>query len=315
MSGLTVVRPGLLTSVQDLGRWGAQGLGVPVGGPMDVYAHRLANVLVDNDADAATLEITLIGPELHCERDVVVAITGAVFDVFLDEAVAPLGLTFRARAGQRLRFGRRRVGARAYLAVAGGIAVPPVAGSRATNVAAGMGGHDGRALKAGDRLPVGEPGPGASRERRGAGFTLPAGKAVVRVMPGPQEDQFSPGALETLCREVFRVSPRSNRMGYRLEGPPIGVVPDLPEPISEPVPMGAIQVPPAGDVILLMADRQTHGGYAKLATAISADLWLAGQLAPGDQLSFRACARDEAWSALVQRERQLLHVVERGPLP
>lgn len=315
MSGVTVVRPGLLTSVQDLGRWGAQALGVPVGGPMDVYAHRLGNTLVGNEAEAATLEVTLIGPELQIDREAIVAITGAVFDVFVDETPAPLGASFRVRAGARLRFGRRRVGARAYLAVAGGFAVPPVGGSRATNVAAAMGGYEGRALKAGDHLPVGEPGPSSSRERRSAGLPLPAGKAVLRVMPGPQEDQFPPGAIDALCREVYRVSPRSNRMGYRLEGPPIGILPDLPEPISEPVPMGAIQVPPAGDLILLMADRQTHGGYAKLATVISADLWLAGQLAPGDLISFRACTREAAWSALVQRERQLLHVVERGALP
>jgi antagonist of KipI len=313
VTAIRVLRPGLLTTVQDLGRWGSQAIGVPVGGPMDVYAHRLANLLVANDASLATLEATLIGPELEFETDAVVAITGAVFEVQIDGVPAPHGASFRIRRGQHLRFGRRRLGARAYIGVAGGVDTPVIAGSRATNVTAAIGGHQGRALVGGDRLPVGQATAGAPVERRVAGAPATPGRTVLRILSGPQEDWFPAGALERLCRETYRISPRSNRMGYRLEGVSIPRVPDR-ESITEAVPMGAIQVPSAGEPILLMADRQTAGGYPKIATVISADLCLAGQLAPGDTVDFRVSTWQEALSALITRERQMLQVTERGAL-
>ena len=314
MSEVVVVRPGLLTTVQDLGRWGSQALGIPVAGPMDAYSHRLANLLVDNPPGLATLEVTLIGPELSFEQSTVLAVTGGEFDVTLNGAPVLLGRSVRVGAGQRLRFGRRRAGARAYLAVRGGFDALPVAGSRATNTVCAMGGHEGRALRVGDRLTVGPPPSGHARDRRVAGLAVPQGRTVLRVMAGPQEEWFTPTALEGVYRDTFRVSPRSNRMGYRLEGAPIAHLGEG-EPVSEPVPMGAIQVPPAGEPILLMADRQTVGGYPKVATVISADLPLAGQLAPGDLLVFRACTRREALAALIARERQILHVADLGALP
>jgi antagonist of KipI len=314
VSGVVVLRPGLLTTVQDLGRWGGQALGMPVAGPMDAYSHRLANLLVANPPSLATLEATLIGPELVFEQAAVLAIAGAVFDVTIDDVAAPLGVPFRVREGQRLRFGRRRRGARAYVGVAGGFDTPPVAGSRATNVVARIGGLAGRALAAGDRIALGTPEAGEARDRRGVGLTFDEARTLLRVMPEPQEEWFAPSALEALWRGTFRVSPRSNRMGYRLEGVQIVRVPAR-EPISEPVPMGAIQVPAAGEPILLMADRQTAGGYPKIATVISADLPLAGQLAPGDLVGFRTCTRSEALSALLARERQILHFTEKGALP
>ncbi|MDP1569564.1 MAG: biotin-dependent carboxyltransferase family protein [Vicinamibacterales bacterium] len=314
MTGVIIARPGLLSTVQDLGRWGSQAVGMPVAGPMDVYAHRLANLLVGNPPSLATIEATLIGPELIFERGSVVAITGADFDVTLDGAAVPHTASFRVREGQHLRFGRRRLGTRAYIGVAGGFETPIVAGSRATSLVAHLGGHEGRALQAGDRLPLGVPVEGPVRHRRGAGLTLATGTTILRVMAGPQEEWFGPAALDILRHGVFRVSPRSNRMGYRLEGASIPRSTGE-EPISEPVPMGAIQVPPAGDPILLMADRQTAGGYPKIATVISADLPLAGQLAPGDLVGLRICTRHEALTALIARERQVLHVTDTGPLP
>jgi antagonist of KipI len=306
VSVVVVMRPGLLTTVQDEGRWGGQALGIPVAGAMDVYAHRLANHLVGNPNNCATLEITLIGPELLFEQPAVAAVTGAEFEVTLDGTPMPHGTTFRIEAGRRLRFGRRRLGARAYLAVGGGFDTPVVT--------AGFGGLEGRALRVGDRLPLDDAGHSADRQRRGEGLRRPDGRTVLRVMAGPQDDWFPAAVLDTLCRETFVVSPRSNRMGYRLEGPRLTPAVERAF-ISEPVPMGAIQVPPAGEPILLMADRQTAGGYPKVATVISADLWLAAQLAPGDPVAFRLCRREEAWSALVQRERQMLHVTDRGVLP
>lgn len=216
-----VVRPGLLTTVQDLGRWGHQATGVPVAGPMDTFSHRLANLLVGNPPDAATLEITLIGPELEFDTPAMIAVCGAEFDVAADGQAMIIGASYQLERGSRVQFGRRHTGARAYLAVRGGVLTPAVLGSRATHLVSGMGGWHGRALVAGDRLPM-----RASVERiaarRAMGLTLPASnRARLRLLPGAQADWFEPSALQTLTHVSFRVSPRSNRMGYRLAGPPL----------------------------------------------------------------------------------------------
>lgn len=306
-SAIHVRRPGLLTTVQDLGRWGHQAAGVPVAGPMDSLSHRLANLLVGNESDAATLEVTLIGPDLEFGTAAMIAVCGADFDITANGQAVPSGVSLRVEAGTKLLFGRRRAGARAYLAVAGGIQVPLVLGSRATHLVSHMGGHRGRPLAAGDQLAI-LSGRDDRAVRRGAGLTLPASqRARLRVLPGPQAEWFAEAAMATLTSVSFRVTPRSNRMGYRLEGPP------LPrrrheEPISEPLAFGALQVPSAGEPILLMADRQTAGGYPKLASVITADLPLAGQLSPGDFVEFALCSRQEAAAALIARERPLLRV-------
>jgi urea carboxylase len=307
---LLVVRPGLLTTVQDLGRWGYQALGVPVAGPMDVFSHRLANDLVGNAPDAATLEITLIGPELVAETRTTLAVCGADFDMTCGGDLLSPGVSVTIEAGDVLRFGKRHRGARAYLAVAGGFLTEPVLGSRATHLVTQMGGVTGRAIAAGDRLPVASDGRRPTVRARG--LTLPSqGRVRVRVVPGPQDDWFGTDAWRVLTGTSFRVSPRSNRMGYRLEGPPLPRTREG-EPISEPVAMGAIQVPTAGEPILLMADRQTAGGYPKLAQVITADLCLAGQLAPGEFLEFERCTPSEAVTALIARERELMTQMPSG---
>ncbi|MGD9903864.1 MAG: biotin-dependent carboxyltransferase family protein [Vicinamibacterales bacterium] len=304
---LTVVRPGLQTTVQDLGRWGHQALGVPVAGPMDAYAHRLANAMAGNPDDAATLEITLIGPELLADRPARLAVAGATFDVAVDGEPVAGGGAFDVPAGARVSFGPRRAGARAYLAVAGGIAVPPVLGSRATHLPSGMGGVAGRALRAGDVLPIGA---AAGRPLRSSLAASPRylpgrGHARLRVLPGPQDGWFTSQAHEALTAGAFTVTTASNRMAFTLDGPPLPVA-RAGEPLSEPVPFGAIQVPPGGAPLLLMADRQTAGGYLKIATVILADLPVAGQLAPGDVIAFAVCSRADALRALIERERDLL---------
>ncbi len=302
---LRVLRAGLLTTVQDLGRWSHQLEAVPVAGAMDVYSHRLANHLVGNAPEAATLEVTLIGPELEVEADTVMAVAGADFDLMCGKVAVASGTTFAARRGEVLRFGRRHLGARAYLAVAGGgILTPPVLGSRATHTVTHMGGLGGRALAAGDVVPV---APAATcPSNRARGLTLPTGgRARLRVMPGPQDDWFGPDAWHALTSVSFRISPRSNRMGYRLEGPPLEHARSG-EPISEPVTMGALQVPAAGEPILLMADRQTAGGYPKMGHVITADLCLAAQLTPGEFIEFDRCTYREAVAALIARERELM---------
>lgn len=310
---LHVVKPGLQTTVQDLGRVGHQAAGVPVAGPMDVFSHRLANQLVGNPPGAATLEITLMGPELQIEADTTMAVAGAEFDIVCDQRMVAVGSSFGVSRGQRLRFGRRLKGARAYLAVTGGIATPPVLGSRATHLVSHMGGLDGRALVAGDRLPVAS-GPSACPPRKSMGLTLPTGgRARLRILPGPQVEWFRPEAWRVLTGGAFRISPMSNRMGYRLEGSSLPRLLDD-ELISQAVCFGSVQVPAAGLPILLMADRQTTGGYPKVAEVISADLPLAAQLAPGEFIEFVMCSRADAVAALIARERQWLRLQDlRGP--
>ncbi|MET0164523.1 MAG: biotin-dependent carboxyltransferase family protein, partial [Vicinamibacterales bacterium] len=216
-----VIRPGLLTTIQDLGRWGYQASGVPVAGPMDDFSHRLANLLVGNPRDAATLEVTLIGPELEFDVPAVVAVSGADFDVTCNGQPIPMNTSTAIPGGARLAFGRRAAGARAYLAVSGGVRTNPLLGSRATHLVSAMGGIGGRALVGGDRLPIGASFQ-AGTLRRAPGIALPnAGRARLRIVPGPQNEWFRPQASTTLTSVSFRVSPRSNRMGYRLEGPPL----------------------------------------------------------------------------------------------
>jgi KipI family sensor histidine kinase inhibitor len=302
---IVVVRPGLLTAVQDLGRWGYQDRGVPVAGPMDPLAHRLANASAGNPDRAASLEVTLLGPELRFERDATVAVAGGDLGATIDHAPIKLCTAVRARAGSTLRFGARGAGARAYVAVQGGFDVPTVLGSRATHVLSAMGGLAGRALAAGDRLAIGstvEPGP---LPRVTPPLPQPAGGARLRVLPGPQDDFFDDTALDVLQRTRFTVSPQSNRMAYRLTGGSIPRVAER-EMISDATSVGGIQVPPSGEPILLMADRQTSGGYPQIATVITADLSAAGQLAPGDWVEFAVCTRREAVAALIAQERQLL---------
>jgi len=302
MAAVGVVKPGLLTTVQDLGRWGHQHEGVPVAGPMDPYSHRLANRLVGNPDSAATLEVTVVGPDLQFEGDVTFAVTGAVFPMTLDGAVLPANTACMAGPGARLHFGSRSRGARAYLAVAGGFDLPPVLGSRATSLISRMGPFGGRPLRPGDRLPVGE----ARGRSAGDGLplTMPDGGASVRVMWGPQADTFVPAARDVLVSSRYEITAQSNRMGYRLSGPALthAVSADI---LSEATPLGSLQVPKNGQPILLMADRQTTGGYPKIATVITADLPLAGQLAPGEWIAFTACSPAEAHRALRELEERL----------
>jgi antagonist of KipI len=292
---------------------------------MDWSACRLANALVGNALDAAALEVTLVGPELRFEKPSVFAVTGADLSASLDGAPLALESPQACAGGSVLRFGERRSGTRAYIAADGGIDVPRVLGSGATHVVSGLGGIDGRALVAGDRLPLGETqdtvirGPKGSAPR-GGGVVMRRGPfgpakergARLRVMRGPQDDYFDEAAFDTLQRTRFTISPQSDRMGYRLVGgSERKVVMRRPGPfgpgemISDATFMGGLQIPPSGDPILLMADRQTTGGYPQIATVITADLPLAGQLAPGDWLEFTLCTRVEAIAALVEEEERL----------
>jgi KipI family sensor histidine kinase inhibitor len=300
---VTVVRPGLFTTIQDRGRWGHQASGVSVSGAMDLVSHRFANLLVGNDADAATLEVTLAGPEVRFDQPVLLAVTGADLQASLDGITVPVGVAVGCRPGSVLRFGERQSGARAYIAFDGGIDVRPVLHSRATHVGAALGGLDGRALVAGDRLALGMPVAGQPAPNIEP-LVRVAGGVRLRVLPGPQDDFFPESAFMVLERTRFRVTPQSNRMGYRLSGAVVPRIADR-EMISDAAFAGGIQVPASGEPILLMSDRQTTGGYPQLATVITADLPLAGQLAPGDWVEFARCTRSEAIAALREQEARL----------
>lgn len=281
---LEVVEPGLLTTVQDLGRRGYQRFGVPVGGAMDAFALRAANALVGNPCDAAALEITVLGPSLRLTCGCSVAVTGADLGLRVQGREAPLWTTLRVEAGSTIEFKGRRNLCRAYLAAAGGIAVSPAMGSRATYLEAGLGGFRGRALRAGDVLPLGEektdlvPQPGQTvpeeiRPRYGESVR-------VSILLGPQDDYFSEEGISTLISSEYKVRSASNRTGYRLAGPSIAHKASA-DIVSDGIPLGAIQVPADGQPIIMMADRPTTGGYSKIATIASADIPLLAQILPG----------------------------------
>lgn len=294
MRAIQVIRPGMLTTVQDLGRHGFQHLGVPVAGPMDWWSHEAANVLVGNLANAAVLEVTLIGPELELTRSAIAAVVGADFDLSVSGRPVPMNQAFPVEAGERLAFGARRSGARAYVAFSGGVAVPPVMGSRATHVRGALGGHAGRPLRRGDVVPLGDARAAMPTQTTPIAvphLPLPV-RATLRAIDGPES------AGDAFWNAAFAVSAQSDRMGYRLEGATLDAAGDH---VSSAVAMGTVQVTPSGLCVLLMADRATSGGYARAATVITADLPIAGQLAPGDALRFRRAtaveARD-AWAAM-----------------
>lgn len=305
---ILVLTGGWLTTVQDLGRYGYQHCGVSVSGAMDSFSAIIANRLVGNPDQAAVLELTLKGPELLFERDTVIAITGADLSPIRDSHTVPMWESVWIPLGSRLRFGLPRAGTRAYLAIAGGIDVPQVLGSRSTHCASDTGGLEGRALRQGDVLSGGSPG---LFLKQCIGRKLPnplrppyERSASLRIIPGPQQDFFPHMALTTLTETTYTVSPQSDRMGYRLTGPTI--TQKTPAPfISQGAVTGALQVPPDGQPILLMADRQTTGGYPVIAVVISADLPRAAQLAPGNHIRLVPCTVGNAQVALRMQRAEL----------
>ena len=283
---LEVLEPGLLTTVQDAGRSGWARYGVPPSGPLDTAAFIAANALVGNPPDAAALEITLSGPTLRVERECLIAVCGATFDLWVGGLPVPMWHAVYVRAGRIITFGARCSGARAYLAISGGIALPPFLGSQATYLPGGFGGMEGRALRARDRLPLGNP---AARDVvRGAGRVWPEDRRppytqqpVLRVVLGPQDDYFAAEGVATFLNSAYRLTPEADRMGARLQGPPIthrgptGIV-------SDGVVTGSVQIPPDGQPIVMLADHQTTGGYPKIATVLRADLPLLAQCLLGE---------------------------------
>ena len=308
---LRVESPGLLTTVQDGGRWGHQRDGMVVAGAMDPFAAAVANGLVGNERGAAVLEITQTGPVLRALADLRLALCGGDLSPAVDGLPAPLWKTLTLCEGQTLTFGRRRSGARVYRAVAGGFQVPIVLDSRATFLRGRIGGFAGRRLEAGDVLEgIPQcPLPGA-RGLRPADIPAYALPAVLRVLPGPHLPAFTEPGRDTFFSATYSVSPLSDRQGYRLDGPAVAHA-DVGDILSEAMPLGGVQIPPDGQPILLMADRQTTGGYPLVGVVLSADLSRAAQLAPGDPVRFQAVDLAAA-HALAMRQERWLRVVMGG---
>ena len=305
MTSLVVESPGLLTTVQDLGRPGFGPLGVSPSGAADPVALRLGNLLVGNDPGAAALEMTLLGGTFAFSEDAVVALTGADFGATIDRRPVEMWAAHKVPAGARIALGPARNFARAYLTIAGGVRVPAFLGSASTHLLSGLGGHEGRALRKGDVLKTGALEE-KFQERRISMTALLALKPrkVLRVTEGPQMHLFSEADRREFFRGAFRVSESSDRTGVRLEGKRL--VSNLPgEMITEGVPLGAIQVTLSGQPIVLGVEQQTTGGYPKIANVIGVDLHRLGQLRPRVEIRFERTSLSVARSLWIEQERLL----------
>lgn len=314
---IEVIKPGLATTVQDMGRPGYYHLGIPLSGALDQYALRLANLLVGNDEGAAALECTLMAPELLFSGDTVFAVTGAQLDVKLNGQLVESHTSHSARAGDKLSFGFMKSGARAYVAVAGGIAVPIVLGSRSTYGLGAFGGFQGRKLCAGDVLPVGQ----ASARSR-AGRAASAGLCVIspkelelRVLPGLYYHRLEASAVESFFSDIWAVAPDADRIGYRYKNgrplkfidrkQPFGAGSDPSNIVDAGYPYGSIQVPSGTEPIILHRDAVSGGGYAMIGTVISADMDRIAQMQPGNKARFVAVDMTAALAARAQYRARL----------
>jgi len=305
---LEIISPGIMTSVQDLGRYGYGRFGVAPSGALDSFALRIANLLVGNSEDQACLETMLLGPGIKVLTDVVIAVTGGNLQPSRNKQPIEMWRSHAFKKDDILSFGNTVNGFRAYIAVAGGIGVPRVMGSRSTNLPSVLGGHHGRTLKKEDILACNEPrGPMSDTGRVFNPDWIPqySDKWKLRVVPGPQDDHFPDGSWDTFFDGTYTMSQDSDRTGIRLEGPEIRCKPDVEASIvSEGVIAGSIQIPGDGRPIIILGETVT-GGYRKIATVISADLPLLGQIKPGDGIQFEALSLDEAHLALQEMEERI----------
>lgn len=312
-----VIKPGLLTTVQDLGRPGYFHLGIPMGGAMDRLAMRAANILVGNDEGAAGLEAVFMGPELEFTSDAVITVTGADMPVFLDEEEQPGWTAISVKAGQRLRFGFLKTGARAYIAISGGIDTPLALGSRSTYAIGALGGIDGRAIAVDDEIPIGNASGAAvvgasvpSHLRRGA-----SSLTELRVLPGLYWHRITEAAQRGFFEDEWAVAPESDRMGYRFRNgrplefverkQPFGAGSDPSNIVDGCYPYGSIQVPGGTEPIVLHRDAVSGGGYFMIGTVISADMDLIGQLQPHMPVKFVEVDMDQALVARADRAAQI----------
>lgn len=311
-----ILNPGALSLVQDPGRPGYQRYGVSVSGAIDSEALLIGNLLVGNDHDAAAIEVTFGGAEFTFTEEVVVAVTGCEQEPSLDGTTVSTWQSFVASAGSVLRLGAPVAGLRAYVAINGGIDSTPVLGSRSTHIASGIGGPGGRPLATGDELPL-----GAAGERVAPGAKFPehlrpvnSGGLTIRVITGPQRGSFTEVGAHTFYSSAYTVTDRSDRQGLRMDGPVIEAVEGRYDIISDAVVFGAIQVPGDGRPIVLLADRQTTGGYAKIAVVATIDLPLLAQAVPGTAVRFVEITVAEAQRLMRKRRSAVVNADFTGDL-
>jgi biotin-dependent carboxylase-like uncharacterized protein len=306
MSTFEVIHSGVLTTIQDLGRKGYQKYGLAISGSADHYAHRMANILVSNRQDCALLETTLLGLKLKVLQPAVIAITGGDLNPTINGEPIPMWTSIKVHEGDLIHFKGCRTGCRAYLAIAGGIDVPVVLGSRSTDTVGGIGGMNGRALREGDLINTGNPTRPLnclSGRRLSPDLIPPYPNHIkVRVIPGPQHDAFTDKAIKTFFSSTYTATKDIDRMACRLDGPELEHKAGA-DVSSEGIFLGAIQVPPNGKPIVFLAGRRSVGGYTKIGGVISVDIPKMAQVKPGDSIQFEEISLTEAHRLLKEQER------------
>jgi len=304
-----VLEPGPYTTIQDSGRFGFQQFGVPPSGALDQFAYLISNILISNPKDAAALEITVYGPTLEVLNKALLSITGADIPLFLNDKQIDHWSSFNVDKGDIIRFGQLKSGCRAYLSVSSGFDVPKVMGSRATYVGAKLGGFFGRPLKKGDILFMRENSYQSLTPKKLKKRFIPEYRKSITLnaIPGPQDDFFD-DALEIFFSSEFTISPKADRMGYRLNGPLLNHKEGMPKSIiSEPSLPGGVQVTPDGQSLILLTE-QTVGGYTKIATIISSDIPFLAQAKPGDKIHFNKIDLQTSHEMLLERQKLLTQI-------
>lgn len=312
MNNMKIINPGFLTTIQDMGRVGYQKFGVPAAGAMDTWSMQLANILVGNHRNEGVLEITMTGPSIEFNDNQVIALTGATFDLTINKKKVEMNKTIYVAKGDILRINRASNGMRAYLSLAGGFKVPIVMGSKSTYLRSVLGGFKGRKLRAGDILEINQ-----DKNNKYLGIReLPKDllinngeKATLRVVIGPEHNLFTDKGIKTFFEKEYILSNQCDRMGYRLCGEKIEHTNGA-DIISSGITLGAIQVPGHGEPIIMMADRQTTGGYPKIANVITADIPILAQLKPGDKIRFKKIGIDESHYIINEKEKILRDLIK-----
>lgn len=300
--GIKILTPGMFTTVQDAGRKGYQSSGFSPAGVMDTRSYRIANLLVDNDPGEAVLEITVLGPSIEFGEDEVIAVTGAPVAPMLNDKPVSMNKALRVKRGDILKFGYPKKGRFAYLAFAGGLDTPVIMGSRSTHVNSKLGGFRGGRLEAGALIRLKEPKKRLRKmERRDLSgwketyqeHQIKSSSELLRVIMGPQEERFTKEGIVTFLNSEYTIHSESDRMGFRLEGEAVESVGGT-DIISDGIAFGAVQITPEGKPIIMMADRQTTGGYAKIANVISVDIPRLAQMQTNEKVRFTACSVEVA---------------------
>ncbi|MBF8982550.1 biotin-dependent carboxyltransferase family protein [Lutibacter sp. B2] len=310
MGTIKIINPGFLTTVQDQGRYGYQQFGVPVSGVMDNFSHRIANILVRNYELEAVLEVTMLGPQIEIQSNEIISITGGDLSPRINGQEISMWRSIKVNEGDILSFAGMKNGCRSYIAFSGGIDVPIIMGSKSTYMKGKIGGYEGRNLKAGDLLNI-EQSEKLFKERMVPNKYIPkyTNEFHVCVILGPQDEYFTDKGIQTFLSNQYTVTNECDRMGFRLDGEEIEHVEGA-DIISDGIGFGAIQIPGHGKPIIMMADRQTTGGYTKIANVISSDLYKIAQAKPGDKIGFEKISVEEA-QTILKKEEEKIDVIKK----